>query len=430
MARATRWERTWFGDASLVRLAAFRIIVLVAAFYGIWHFRVGVFQHADGVHLGYLARTWNPIYAFEVLGLRPPGPVAVRVVYAALLASLALGIAGLFTRTCCALVALLTFYWLGVHYSFGQPHHDCVQLMFALLALPFAPVGARLSLDSLRARLRRARAGGDPTAAPERGAWAALPLRITMVSLALGYFFSGATKIAISGLGWANGYTLQGIMLEYRSPWSDLLSERVWLCQLMQAGLLFAQASFPLVFLAPLLRWFYVPMAVLFHLLAMQTMATGPFITLWFMLAAFVPLERVPAFLGRNIARGSWLRRLVVGGALAALSWTALALYFRFMPKWMLFLLLPLGLALFLGCVSRWKLEVAFDPASAAARRAVALLDALDWSGRLAFVPDPGGPSFRARTATGRELVGRAAWRAALRRTPLGLPFSWLARAP
>ncbi len=337
----TWWERTWFGPGSLVRLAVFRIAMMFAAFYGVWHFRIGVFQHADGVDVAYLARSWNPIYLFDVLGVQPPNALAARVGWVALLCAIALGAVGLCTRVACALVAVLALWWIGTHYSFGKPHHDCVALVFGLLALPLAPAGARLSLDALVRRRRALRRGGAPPDVPERAPWAALPLRLTQVTIALGYFFSGASKLAASGLGWANGYTLQGIMLEYESPWSEALADELWICRILSAGVLLVQTTFPLVFLAPALRWFYVPAAVAFHLMAMMTMGTGPFITLWFTLVAFVPVERAPAFLRSALGSGPTWRRLAVAAVLVAFAWTTASLYFRHMPGVLMLVLVP-----------------------------------------------------------------------------------------
>ncbi|MCZ6597088.1 MAG: HTTM domain-containing protein [Planctomycetota bacterium] len=329
--RAGTWDRFWFGESSLVRLAVFRIVLMAAAFYSIWHFRMAVFQHADGIDVAYLSRPWNPIYAFELLRLDPPGPTTVRVVYWALLGALALATVGLATRVACAVAALLTFYWIGTHYSYGQPHHDCVALMFGLAALPLAPVGARLSVDAWLARRRR---GGPLPVPPVNGPWAMMPLRLVQITAALGYFFAGASKLVIAGPGWANGYTLQGIMLEYRSAWSEALADDIALLRVMSIGLLAVQTSFPLIFLSPKLRWFYVPATVLFHLVAMQTMATGTFLSMWFTLAAFVEWEKVPAFLRRAIRSGPlWRRPFVAAGAAAAAGFM-LWIYFRDMPVW------------------------------------------------------------------------------------------------
>ena len=385
-ARTSAWDRFWFGEASLVRLAAFRIVMLAVALYANYQYRMGVFQHADELDPRYLARSWNPIYAFDVLGVAPMGPITARVVFGALIAAIAMGILGLYTRVACAVAAVLTFVWIGTNYSFGKPHHDCVALMIGLAALPFAPVGARLSLDSLIARVRRARRGEDPLAVPERAPWGALPWRLTQITVAIGYFFAGSSKIAIGGLGWANGYTLQGTMLEFNAPWTATFTHSVVLCALMSVGLLVVQASFPLVFLSEKLRWFYVPMASLFHLLSWKTMSTGPYLTLWFTMACFVRLERVPAFVFARLTEGRLATRVLWAIATAGAAWLVAGLYFARFPAWLALVLVPLAIAVILGCSPRLSLDVVYDGGCGVCKTTVAWLASLDWSRRLAFV--------------------------------------------
>ncbi|NOT30430.1 MAG: hypothetical protein HOP15_08275 [Planctomycetes bacterium] len=91
-----RWEHFWFGEASLVCLAAFRIILLAAAFDGVWLVQKSLLQRATQLDPVFLRRTFDPIYAFELLGLGPPGPNTVRIVWAVMVAAIVLGILGLF----------------------------------------------------------------------------------------------------------------------------------------------------------------------------------------------------------------------------------------------------------------------------------------------------------------------------------------------
>ncbi|HEX6884186.1 MAG TPA: hypothetical protein VF530_12480 [Planctomycetota bacterium] len=399
-----RWERFWFGEASLVRLALFRIVMLAAAFDGVWVVRKAVFQHAAGLESEFAKAHWRPIYAFELLGLAPPDLATARVAWVVILAAIVLGILGVFTRAACAVAALGTFLWVGTEYSFGKPHHTCVALVFGLFALPLAPVGARLSLESWWRRRRAARAGGDPLAVPERAPWAALPLRLTQLTIACGYFFSGVTKLAISGLGWANGYTLMGIMVEYRSPWSHHFYASPPLLVLMSVGLLCGQIGFPLAFLGTFFRWVFVPIAVLFHVMAMKTMGTGTFLTLWLTLSSFVALERIPAVLMRLVGGGPVWRRVLVAGAFGTGAWLTLAIYVGNKPGWMAWLCLPVGIVLLLAALPRLlaPIELAYDPRSGAARAAAATLAALDWAHRLRLVPigpGTGAPSVLALAA-------------------------------
>ena len=126
--------------------------------------------------------------------------------------------------------SILTFVEIGMVYSQGQPHHDCIALVLGLFALPFAPVGARLSLDAvIAARLRKL----PPL---DTAPWAALPLRFTQCTAALGYFFAGASKLAIGGLTWLNGYSLQAIMLHFHGDWTPFFASHVLGALVVSAG--------------------------------------------------------------------------------------------------------------------------------------------------------------------------------------------------
>lgn len=266
--------------------------------------------------------------------------------------------------------------------------------------------------------------------APELGAWAAFPLRLTQLTIALGYFFAGSTKLAKSGLDWINGYTLQGIMVEYHSGWTDTLSRHHFLLVLMSIGLLVGQVGFPLVLVWRATRWFFLPVAVLFHVTAMQTMSTGPFLTLWLTLVAFLELERVPAFLGRVVGEGRSWRRLVAGFLLAAFAWGTSVLYLERKPEGLVLLFVPLGCAFVLMCCPRFlaPLELAFDPGSPRARHALAWITAGDWAGRIRSRASSGS-ALRVWDPAGRELNGVRRVLALLVRLPLGILVApWVGR--
>ena len=155
----------------------------------------------------------------------------------------------------------------------------------------------------------------------------------------LGYFFAGASKLSIGGIDWLNGYSLQAAMLHFHAPWTDFFTSDPRLCQLMSIQIVLVQATFWLAFV-PRLRWFYIPMAVVFHLMSWMTMDTGPYLTLWFVvLAAFVPWDRVPGFLGAGgVALSSFKR----SAALALALWF-LWIYLLQAPAGSKFVLLGMG---------------------------------------------------------------------------------------
>jgi hypothetical protein len=321
------WERFWFAEGSLVRLGAFRIVLSLTALYAVFQHRDALLAQLARGTPEYVRREWNPIFAFQVLGVGPPDETTATVLYVATLGSILLAAAGLFARASCALAAVLAFLEIGTAYSLGKPHHDCIALVFGLFSLPFAPVGARLSID---AWIRR-RAGGKP---PAVAPFAGLPLRFTQVSAAIGYAFAGASKLAIGGLTWLNGYSLQGILLHFHGDWTAFFAGHVGACRAMSIGLVFVQATFPVAVFVPLLRWFYVPAAVSFHLLTWKTMDTGPYLTLWLTLASFVPLEEVPGFIRARATRGPIAGRIAWTTAIGGSAVLVASLYLAIFPPW------------------------------------------------------------------------------------------------
>jgi predicted DCC family thiol-disulfide oxidoreductase YuxK len=446
IARASRaWDRYWFGEASLVRLGVFRIVMLLTALYAVQQNKMGVFEHADGIASELTSRVWNPIYAFQVLGIEPLGPTSARVAWVALWIALWMGILGLWTRVSCAIAAALTFLWIGTSYSFGKPHHDCVALVFGLFALPLAPAGARLSIDALLARIRRTRRGGDPAEAPETAPWAALPWRLTQWTAAIGYFFAGASKVAIGGIHWANGYTLQGTMLEFNSPWTATFAQSVLLCQLMSVGLLVVQATFPLVFAWRPLRWFYVPMGAVFHLLSWMTMATGPFVSLWFTLVSFVELDRVPAFVKRHVLGGAAMLRplwgFLVFGTAGFCAWLYTGI-FHHAFEW---LIVPLVAAVVIAMWPRSRMTMIYDGGCGICRATMAWVASFDWSRRVRVLDlyrwdevkalanldrDACIRDLHAVTERGKVLVGYDVYRAMAARLPVLFWFAPIMALP
>lgn len=372
------WRRFWFTESSLVRVAAFRILILTLALHDLIAYSSTAFADAAAVSAGAVAKPWSPIVLFQALGLQPIGTPTATLIFWVGVAACTAGIFGLFTRLSCLVAACTCTYWTGLVYSFGKVHHEKVALTFALFALVLAPVGARLSIDALLARVRRARKGEDPRQAPEVSELAGVPLRLTQVTMAFGYTFAGLTKLAVSGVEWANGYTLMSYCLQYDNELSGFLAQEVWVSRLLSIGALFVQATFFVVLIFPRLAWFYLPSVVLFHLSTWWAMDTGPYMTLWFCGVAFLPLERVPDWIGRGL-RAGWLRRAFTVGLSLVVGSGCLWLLYTTLPSWSLIALLPLLYALLLRLRAAPKLPVEFDPGSRASRVAAALGIALDW---------------------------------------------------
>ncbi len=319
----TAWERFWYPQISLRRLAAFRIAVAWLCLYDAFLYDpTHLVANAEGVEV-----TWNPLVAFDLLGLRPPS-VATTAWLATLYQGAALAmLLGFRTRTCCLLLALLAFWQGGLFYSLTKVRHDRVALCFATFALAMSPSGGAFSLDAwLRARAGRP----EPDAA-----WAAWPIVLTQVTVAIGYSAAGLTKLLHAG--WTNGYTLQGIVLGHRGHFADVAAAHVGVCQVLSVLTIAAELLTPLCLFWPRCAFVFVPAVVGFHFGTWATMDTGPYMTLWFLWVAFVPLDQVGGWLRRTwttkptaaVAVGTWaLAMLAVVAVVMArvVPWSILAL--------------------------------------------------------------------------------------------------------
>jgi len=288
-------RRAWLSVDRLIapqmpaqRLGAFRFLVCLLALYDLLLYTPLVLSDAAAVAEGTQVRTWRPIYLFQLLQVSPIDLDTANVLWTISVVALLCAALGFCSRLACAVGAVCFFFWSGLAYSFGKPHHDKVALAFTMAALPFARVGAAFALDSLLWRKRWPRTDHSSRSVK------AMPIRLAQITLAIGYAGAGWAKVLLGGVDWFNGYTLQGIMLGHDGYLSRIVGESPTLCQLQSIGVVAVQAFFPIVLFWPRARWFFLPMAVFFHLMTWMTMDTGAYMRVWWMLWAFVALEQIP----------------------------------------------------------------------------------------------------------------------------------------
>jgi hypothetical protein len=314
------WDRFFFAPEPYARLAAFRIVVFTLAARTLdgTFYQIDRYAKSDGREIGLV---WNPIWIIESLGLSIPSPETTARLDVIARIVVCLGIVGFMTRIATILAAPLLLIAWGLAYSVGQAHHDKVALMFAIAALAISPCGKKLSVDAWIAR--RFHPGPGPCAAICRdSAFAAWPLAFIRWTIAAGYFFAGASKLALGGTAWLNGFTLQGLMHASNAPWAPALADSPAANTVYSIGLLATQIGFPLVLVAKWTRWFFLPMAVVFHVLAAMTLGTGPYDTLWALLVVFLPIERIP-----NMLLVGARNRPIVGGLIAVVAVGLVATY-------------------------------------------------------------------------------------------------------
>ncbi len=131
-------------------------------------------------------------------------PATLTAIHWVTMAAGLLALVGFLTRASLFVFATGVLVIISHLYSYADVHHRQALFAIFLMLLPFAPSGARLSVDAL---LRRRReddpATGDLT---DTAVW---PLRLLHVLLAITYFSTGIAKVLSGGLAWVNGHTLQ-----------------------------------------------------------------------------------------------------------------------------------------------------------------------------------------------------------------------------
>jgi hypothetical protein len=209
-----------------------------------------------------------------------------------------LALIGLRTRTALFVFALGTWFFVSHGYSYADVHHREAPFALFLMALPFAPSGARLSLDAL---LRRRR-GILPELTSPLALW---PLKFVHVLLTMTYLSTGISKLLAGGLGWMNGYTLQNYILsdaiDRSIPLGLWVAQHYWLCVLLSIGTVLFELFYFVSLLLPRTAPFWFLGGVFFHI-GLYFVAGHPFyqfILLNFILFLFLDPERVPAWLQR-----------------------------------------------------------------------------------------------------------------------------------
>jgi hypothetical protein len=203
-------------------------------------------------------------------------PTGLTFIYWVAMTAGVLAVIGLGTRPALLVYALCYGFFVSHAYSYGDVHHREVLYFFFVLALAFAPVADRLSIDALIRRLRARRAGlaEADTGLSDFAMW---PLRLLHVLLAMTYFSTGATKLLSSGLQWMNGYTLQYAIFKNairRAAFPALglwMSQHHTLCILVSIGTILFETFFFLSLFLPRVAPLFFAGAILFHLMLWLT---------------------------------------------------------------------------------------------------------------------------------------------------------------
>jgi hypothetical protein len=309
------WQKFWFPAVPVRRIAVYRWVVTAFALVDVT------------VVSGFISRYsrvsrefYHPLYVFRLAGHQVPvGPTATTVLHVVLAVTLAMAMVGLYTRVALLIAAPLYLYWFGGYYSFGAVQHGRIIVVISLFVMLIAPAGRALSIDALRLRARRARAGLTSAPLNETDQLAGWAFRVLMILVVAAYTLAAYAKVHTSGLGWATSGALERLIIEKHTSAGMWLSHYPTVVKSMQALTLIMEGSTAMVLLRGRVRDFYFLSLAAFHT-GTLVLTNINFLGLMVGYLAFYDLEVGASRIGALARRASlgrqvdaWIARLAVG---------------------------------------------------------------------------------------------------------------------
>ena len=256
----------------------------------------------------------EPIWYFDVLGIKYHIPILSFVVYVILMAATVNMILGKWTRTSIMVVILCIFYLKGVRDSFsGDVHHRYIIPMQILLLFLLSKCGNVCSRDSQN----------QPSSVAVQEWEASWPIKTMQLYVALFYFWSVIAKVRVSGWVWFAGEgRIQEVLIKRSVRWGmtgegDLtknslsfeLAQHPELIQIFSHMVLAFELGFPLILLikSVKLRALFLSGVITFHISTFILMDVNflliPFVYLIFF--DLVPIHRwLKSTFSRLVGRG------------------------------------------------------------------------------------------------------------------------------
>jgi hypothetical protein len=268
------WNRFFFSESSYFDLAFIRLIIVTFSLYWLFDYSFSHIVTAQALN----AHFFSPIPVLNIFllplygwGAMPPESFVLSVFWLTVFVGV-LALVGVLTNVSMMLFALGNIFLQAYIYSFGDPHHREAIMNVTLLMFALAPCGKVLSVDCyLRQRRRRGSVSLSGEALLDyKGPYAGWPIKMMQCFFALMYLSAVSSKMSVSGLGWANGYTLQYYLAmdHFRKGGIELglwVSQFHYFILALQWVVLLFQATFLLIIFFPKLRWIYLPIGLMFH---------------------------------------------------------------------------------------------------------------------------------------------------------------------
>jgi hypothetical protein len=252
------WLRFWFEPVEPLNLGLCRIL-----FFGAFFLMYAIVWQ-DFSAWGEVSKSfWMPISLFEILHLPVLSVSLLAVIQSVWKISLASSCLGIFTRTSTVSSFVLGIYLLGLPHNFGKINHGSALVVIVLGIMAVSRCGDACSLDRFIWRVRqRGEASVERPRASGEYTW---PVRAVWVMFALIFFAAGVSKLRHSGLEWIFSDNMANLLIRASYTHEVLLSlgpyvfQYSWLPQLIAAGTVALEISYPLALFSRRARWLIVP---------------------------------------------------------------------------------------------------------------------------------------------------------------------------
>lgn len=295
MSFAQAWRGFWFKEGPYFDLAVVRILAVGLQCFLLLNNSLGELLYS----LTLDSSLYRPLpiyrllmFPFQGMEATMPGDGLVMGVYWVTMAAGFLALIGLATNIALVVFAAGNIWVQSFLYSFSDFHHPEAIMMVGLCALALAPSGRVLSVDALLRGRRGARPSKQVPMVDYTGSDAVWALRFIQCFFALMYISAAVAKFALGGLEWANGFTLQYKLIQdgFRKGidfalWASQFHLSIFFAQIL---VLVFQSTYFLVIFFPKLRWFYLPLGLMFHI-GIYIALKAPFPQWLIFYAAYIP---------------------------------------------------------------------------------------------------------------------------------------------
>ena len=292
------WHRFLFAWRDADSLNLFRALFCLNLTYRTLHF-------ALNIETNYARMNWYAIPTFEWLGLGMLPETAAKWVAGITIAAILFAALGLWTRLSLTIGWIGYYLFIGTMLSFTKlpdsnyVYHSENIAVFVLLVLSISPAIDRWGLSAWWANRRQWKPH------PGRGdlihQW---PYQTIKALLVIAYFGAGWCKVVEVGFLWADGYSMQGFLLEkfllHDNSIGLWLAHYYWLCLILGILTLILELTFPIILFYPRLSWIYLTMGFSLHLgiyFAMSISFFKVFVTVYLI---FLNLPKIYQFLGKT----------------------------------------------------------------------------------------------------------------------------------